>query len=74
MKDIPLTESQQQAAQKMFQWLDCAKDAVDDEAGHAQAQPDGTALPPHERGCGRAYPIRGTNHEDLTEWCTRHES
>lgn len=74
MKDIPLTGPQQQAAQKMFAWLDCTKDAVDDGTGREEAQPDGTALSPHERGCGRAYPIRGTNHEDLAEWCMRHES
>ncbi|WP_281692563.1 hypothetical protein [Agathobaculum desmolans] len=36
--------------------------------------PDGIALPPHERHCGRSHPMRGTNSEDLTEWCIRHQT
>lgn len=34
----------------------------------------GVALPPHERHCGRSHPMRGTNSEDLTEWCIEHET
>lgn len=40
----------------------------------ATMTPSGIALPPHERHCGRAHPMRGTNSEDLTEWCIRHET
>lgn len=41
--------------------------------GHS-AVPQGIALPPHERDCGRSHPMRGTNSEDLTDWCIQHET
>ncbi len=42
--------------------------------GGGEEVPEGIALPPHERDCGRSHPMRGTNSEDLTEWCIKHET
>lgn len=75
MKDMPLNTSQQDAAQKIFQWMECTMTtANDDDSQKKDGHPDGIALPPHERECGRAHPIRGTSHEDLTDWCMQHET
>lgn len=66
-----------EAAQKQFEWLACSKPAIaaHDDGGEAtDGVAEGIALPPHERGCGPAHPMRGTNSEDLTEWCTKHET
>ena len=64
-----------EAAQKQFEWLSCSKPAVSSNDGEdPNSAVEGIALPPHERGCGRAHPMRGTNSEDLTEWCTKHET
>lgn len=75
MNDMPLNTSQQDAAQKIFQWMECTMKTSSDEGGQMEdGQPDGIALPPHERECGRAHPIRGTSHEDLADWCMQHET
>ncbi|MGO5028516.1 hypothetical protein [Candidatus Agathobaculum pullicola] len=68
---------QMEAAQKQFEWFECSKPDVAAQAGVNEASdgvPEGIALPPHERGCGRAHPMRGTNSEDLTDWCINHET
>lgn len=76
MQQKPLTPQQKDAAEKVFTWMSCSTAAsVNGDTGNEEdGQPSGVALPPHERGCGHAHPMRGTNHEDLCEWCTRHES
>ena len=66
---------QVEAAQKQFEWLERSiPAAVSSNNQEADGIPGGIALPPHERDCGHAYPISGTNSDDLTEWCIRHET
>lgn len=71
IKQDKIKQYQMEAAQKQFEWLACSKPAVANDDNDAV---EGIALPPHERGCGHAHPMRGTNSEDLTEWCTKHET
>lgn len=33
----------------------------------------GKAISPHGRGCGKGHPMKGTNSEDLREWCGEHQ-
>lgn len=64
-----------EAAQKQFEWFSCSKPSTACSDGEeADGVAEGIALPPHERGCGHAHSMRGTNSEDLTEWCTKHET
>lgn len=68
---------QMEAAQKQFEWFSCSTPAAAaHDAGEEMTDgaPEGIALSPHDRGCGHAYPMRGTNSEDLTEWCIKHET
>ena len=77
MKQEELSSQQAQAAQKAFAWMARSKPSVsarDGEQPENNGKPDGIALPPHERGCGPAHPIRGTNREDLAEWCAHHQT
>lgn len=86
LRKIPLKEEcaieqdkkklyQEQAAQKQFEWLARSTPAaLCSDQYEKDGVPEGIALPPHERDCGRAHPMRGTNSEDLTEWCIKHES
>ena len=64
-----------EAAQKQFEWFSCSKPSTACKDGdETDSVAEGIALPPHERACGHAHPMRGTNSEDLTEWCTEHKS
>lgn len=76
IKPNKIKQYQMEAAQKQFEWLACSKPAAAQAVGDETSDgvPEGIALPPHERDCGRAHPMRGTNSEDLTEWCTKHET
>ncbi len=77
IKQDKIKRYQMEAAQKKFEWLSCSTPAASSQDGEAEASdgvPEGIALPPHGRGCGHAHPMRGTNSEDLTEWCTNHET
>lgn len=77
MKHNELSHNQAQAVQKEFEWMARSKPSVAARSTDQKEQdgtPEGIALPPHERDCGRAHPMRGTNSEDLTEWCTRHQT
>lgn len=66
---------QEQAAKKQFEWLNCSMpQPIAQAADSAGKTPEGIALPPHERNCGKAHPIKGTNSEDLAEWCREHET
>ena len=74
-----------EAARKSFQWMERSKPSV---AARGDVDlpsdsrrlfetgdlPDGIAVPPHERDCGRAHPMCGTDSEDLTAWCREHET
>lgn len=77
MKHKELSQNQAQAVQKEFEWMARSKPSVA-ARGNGQEEtdcaPEGIALSPHERNCGRAHPMRGTNSEDLTEWCTKHQT
>ena len=72
----------QSAARKEFEWMSVSKPAVAargevqdcHRTGGGEEQPAGVALPPHERNCGRSHPMQGTNSDDLTEWCIKHET
>ncbi|MDO5142096.1 MAG: hypothetical protein Q4D31_03665 [Eubacteriales bacterium] len=80
MHEHGLTAYQMAAARKSFEWMERSGPSVAARDAHAQprhdheAAPEGIALPPHTRDCGRAHPMRGTNSEDLTDWCIRHET
>ena len=54
-----------EAARKSFQWMERSKPSV---------AARGIAVPPHERDCGRAHPMCGTDSENLTAWCREHET
>ncbi len=75
-----ISENQLQSMRKGLEWMNVSKPSVAarqiglDESEAANEQPSGVALPPHERHCGRSHPMRGTNSEDLTEWCIQHET
>ena len=72
-----------EAARKSFQWMERSKPSV---AARGDVDlpsdsrrlfetgdlPEGIAVPPHERDCGRAHPMCGTDSEDLTAWCREH--
>ncbi len=62
-----------ESAKKGLEWMEISKPSVAARTGE-QNEPEGIALPPHERDCGRSHPMRGTNSEDLTEWCIKHET
>lgn len=82
MSEEKVTQNQMESAKKGIEWMEISKPSVaardigldvlsgDDEKN----QPAGIALPPHERDCGRSHPMRGTNSDDLTEWCIKHET
>ena len=77
MKHSQLSHQQAESAQKNFEWMARSKPSVAARSGEKEAHdsaPSGIALPPHERDCGRAHPMRGTNSEDLTEWCTKRQT
>ena len=77
MEKDKMKQYQMEAAQKQFEWFSCSKPTALPQDGGRQASdgaPEGIALPPHERGCGSAHPMRGTNSQDLTEWCMKHET
>ena len=77
MKQNEYTQAQADSARKSFEWMARSKPSVAARSGgqeEADGAPSGIALPPHERDCGRAHPMRGTNSEDLTEWCTKHQT
>lgn len=75
IKQDKIKQYQMEAAQKQFEWLSYSKPATACSDGEEpDSAAEGIALPPHERGCGHAHPMRGTNSEDLTEWCTKHET
>ncbi len=65
-----------ESAKKGIEWMEISKPSVAARSGSEKNQDiaDGIALPPHERDCGRSHPMRGTNSEDLTEWCIKHET
>jgi|GEM_PF-406133 len=73
-----------ESAQKSIEWMERTKPSVaartgDDNAQYVNPLGDtvtvsGIALPPHERDCGRSHPMRGTNSQDLTDWCIKHET
>lgn len=72
-----------ESAKKNLEWMEISKPSVAardcctdscDPSQPANQVTSGVALPPHERDCGRSHPMRGTNSEDLTEWCIRHET
>jgi len=64
------------SAKKGIEWMEISKPSVSARSDglNGQNKPDGIALPPHDRDCGHSHPMRGTNSEDLTEWCIRHET
>ena len=64
--------NQMKAAEKAFAWMRCSKPSV--AAREPENQPEGIALPPNSRGCGTAYPMRGTDRETLNAWCREHET
>ena len=76
MKNNELTHNQAQAVQKEFEWMARSKPSASARCSKSaqNGQSDGIALPPHERDCGRSHPMRGTNSEDLTEWCVDHQT
>ncbi len=65
-----------ESAKKGIEWMELSKPSVAARSGCGDCADDqsasGIALPPHERDCGRSHPMRGTNSEDLTEWCIDH--
>lgn len=73
-----------QSAQKNIEWMERTKPSVAARADNDNVQyvnplgdtvtVSGIALPPHERDCGRSHPMRGTNSQDLTDWCIKHET
>ena len=74
-----------EAARKSFQWMERSKPSVAARGDvdlrsdsrrlfEAGDLPEGIAVPPHERDCGRAHPMRGTDSDDLTAWCREHET
>lgn len=71
-------ENRLTSARKAFQWMERSKPSVSARGEVAfppeDDTPDGAAYPPHERDCGRAHPMRGTDSENLTAWCREHES
>ena len=78
-----VSAQQLESAKKNIEWMEQSKPSVaarssEHEISNCHRQKDvqtqGEALPPHERNCGRAHPMRGTNSEDLTEWCIEHET
>lgn len=80
MEKNEISKEQIDAAKKSIEWMELSKPSVaareiglDVSEAQAEDVPDGIALPPHERDCGRSHPINGTNHEDLREWCGEHE-
>ena len=77
MKHSQLSHQQAESAQKNFEWMARSKPSVAARSGGNEehdSAPSGIALPPHERDCGRSHLMRGTNSEDLTEWCTKHQT
>ena len=77
MKSNELSDHQAQAAQKAFAWMACSKPSIS--ARSSQPEEDdgvaeGIAVPLHKHGRGRSHPMRGTNSEDLTEWCIEHQT
>ncbi len=73
--EMPL-EMKLESAKKGIEWMEISKPSVAarSEGTNKSEHVSGIALPPHERDCGRSHPIRGTNSEDLTEWCISHET
>ena len=87
MKMMPYDENENRfdAVRKSFQWMERSKPSV---AARGDVDlpsdsrrlfetgdlPEGIAVPPHERDCGRAHPMCGTDSEDLTAWCREHET
>lgn len=73
-----------ESAQKNIEWMERAKPSVAARTDNEHTQyvnplgdtvtVSGVALPPHERDCGRSHPMRGTNSQDLTDWCIKHET
>lgn len=81
MKKQEISQQQLASAKKNIEWMEVSKPSVAareigldvSNTTAEEAVPDGKAMRPHERGCGRSHPIRGTNSEDLREWCGEHE-
>ncbi|MGI6181239.1 MAG: hypothetical protein ACOYIE_04085 [Agathobaculum sp.] len=73
-----VSQKKLESAKKNFEWMEvsmpCTAAQAWNQADGGEDSPSGIALPPHERDCGRSHPMRGTNSEDLTEWCIRHET
>ncbi len=72
-------EMKLESAKKGIEWMELSKPSVAARSSDCTDCADdqstsGIALPPHERNCGRSHPMRGTNSEDLTEWCISHET
>ena len=76
MKNNELTHNQAQAVQKEFEWMARSKPSASARCSKSaqNGQAARFALPPDARDCGRAHPMRGTNSEDLTEWCVDHQT
>ena len=87
MRMMPYDENENRfdTARKSFQWMERSKPSVS-ARGEVDFPPDsrrlsgegdlpeGIAVPLHERDCGRAHPMRGTDSENLTAWCRDHET
>ena len=71
-KNNDISKNQLESAKKGIEWMERSKPSV--AARSNGVTTEGIALPPHERDCGRAHPMQGTNSEDLTRWCIEHET
>lgn len=75
IKQDKIKQYQMEAAQKQFEWFSCSTPSTANKDGEENDSiARGIALSPYERGCGQSYPMRGTNSDDLTEWCIKHET
>lgn len=81
MEQPEVTKRQLESAKKNIEWMERSGPSVaarnlnlDVSAAGETDTPQGVALPPHERDCGRSHPISGTNSEDLRDWCAEHET
>lgn len=82
MKKNKMSADQINSVAKGIEWMERSKPSVAARSAGSNmtqsaqngVQPHGVAYPPHERDCGPAHPMRGTNHDDLYEWCMEHET
>lgn len=74
-----VSQKQLDSAKKNIEWMElskpsvAARDTQDGAPTADEAFPTGKALSPHDRDCGHAHPISGTNSDDLRDWCGEHE-